>query len=226
MGFSVLNASGQVKVTADTILGQHGVPGEDGLDAEDRIILLQSSSGGGDVTQAGTNAFTGTDSFANNALNLLVGQIAFPAIQSPSADANTLDDYEEGTWTPVIGGDAGTLGQTYSIQAGAYVKIGQFVCCYGRAQLTVLGTVTGNVQIQGLPFTALNAANQFGGAAIGFFSGLTTSIVFMASRIIINSTAATLGVMTAAATSLSNLAQADLSNSTGLIFAFTYRATA
>src|SRR5262245_1079228 len=30
------------------------------------------------------------------------GQLPFPALQNSSADANTLDDYEEGTWTPTI----------------------------------------------------------------------------------------------------------------------------
>jgi hypothetical protein len=37
--------------------------------------------------------------------------ITFPAAQSASSDANTLDDYEEGTWTPNVGGTA-----TYTLQ--------------------------------------------------------------------------------------------------------------
>ena len=54
----------------------------------------------------------------------VVDGIKFPATQVPSADANTLDDYEEGTWTPVLGGSGGTSGQTYAAQAGTYTKIG------------------------------------------------------------------------------------------------------
>jgi hypothetical protein len=49
--------------------------------------------------------------------------ITFPATQSASTDANTLDDYEEGTWTPSVGGSA-----TYGAQQnGRYIKIVGFV---------------------------------------------------------------------------------------------------
>jgi hypothetical protein len=53
-------------------------------------------------------------------INLTGGQITFPATAVPSANANTLDDYEEGTWTPIIG--AVTL-----TNAGRYTKIGRLV---------------------------------------------------------------------------------------------------
>src|SRR4051794_38729536 len=42
---------------------------------------------------------------------LSTGQLVFPATQNAAAGVNTLDDYEEGSWTPVIGGDGGTSGQ-------------------------------------------------------------------------------------------------------------------
>tara|TARA_R110000868_G_scaffold16913_6_gene74958 strand:- start:1140 stop:2033 length:894 start_codon:yes stop_codon:yes gene_type:complete len=71
----------------------------------------------------GTNAFTGSNSFATNPLNLLVGQIAFPATQNASAGANTLDDYEEGTWTPTLTNI--TIGN--GTVTGSYIKIGKYV---------------------------------------------------------------------------------------------------
>jgi hypothetical protein len=49
--------------------------------------------------------------------------ITFPATQVASADANTLDDYEEGTWTPV----ADTAGYTMTASSGQYTKIGRAV---------------------------------------------------------------------------------------------------
>lgn len=76
------------------------------------------------------------------------GQIKFPATQVPSADANTLDDYEEGTWTPSVGGTA-----TYLIQTGVYTKIGRLVSFQTRLQINVLGTGLTST-ISGLPFTA------------------------------------------------------------------------
>jgi hypothetical protein len=53
--------------------------------------------------------------------------IAFPATQSASTNANTLDDYEEGTWTPTFTNNTGTI--TYTAQLGNYVKVGKIVQC-------------------------------------------------------------------------------------------------
>lgn len=53
--------------------------------------------------------------------------ITFPAAQSASSNVNTLDDYEEGTFSPVIDGWTGT----YSSQFGLYTKIGRLIHCYG-----------------------------------------------------------------------------------------------
>jgi len=51
--------------------------------------------------------------------------ITFPATQSASTDANTLDDYEEGTWTPTFKGTSSDPTVTYTKQVGRYVKIGR-----------------------------------------------------------------------------------------------------
>src|SRR5678816_2263285 len=56
-----------------------------------------------------------------------ISQIAFPAAQNASSNANTLDDYEEGTWTPALAGNATAGTQTYSAQVGQYQKIGKRV---------------------------------------------------------------------------------------------------
>jgi len=72
--------------------------------------------------------------------------VAFPAVQAPSANANTLDDYEEGTWTP------SGFGITFSSASGKYTKIGNLV----TVQFTVAFPVTTNGNIAyiiGLPFT-------------------------------------------------------------------------
>jgi hypothetical protein len=81
-------------------------------------------------------------------LSLAQGQIKFPATQVASADANTLDDYEEGTWTPQLGG----VSSTFSMNQGTYIKIGRMV--YAFWDFTVSSrTGTWNNQITGLPFT-------------------------------------------------------------------------
>jgi hypothetical protein len=72
-----------------------------------------------------------------------------------TAAANALDDYEEGTFTPVIEG-ATTVGTgTYTIQNGEYVKVGRQVHVNLRIDWTA-HTGTGILKIAGLPFTASN----------------------------------------------------------------------
>jgi hypothetical protein len=80
------------------------------------------------------------------------GGITFPATQLPSSDANTLDDYEEGTWTPAMN-LLGTV--TYGTQYGKYQKIGKYV----HVLFTIVVVSTDTIQdssvmlITGLPFT-------------------------------------------------------------------------
>jgi len=78
--------------------------------------------------------------------------ITFPATQVASANANTLDDYEEGTFTPTIVGTSTAGTGTYTTQVGTYTKIGRLV--HAKVALTwTAHTGTGNLQINGLPFT-------------------------------------------------------------------------
>jgi hypothetical protein len=74
--------------------------------------------------------------------------ITFPATQSACSDANTLDDYEEGTWTPSLGGTA-----TYNSNTGTYTKIGRQVTVRGIVNVNTIGTGSAS-QISGLPFSA------------------------------------------------------------------------
>lgn len=90
---------------------------------------------------------------AEGQVSLPKGQLKFPATQNASSDANTLDDYEEGTWTPVISGSGGQSGQTYSKQDGLYIKIGKLVVFNFYVAASTKGTITGDLQISGLPFT-------------------------------------------------------------------------
>jgi len=93
--------------------------------------------------------------------------ITFPASQSASSNANTLDDYEEGTWTPAFtpnGGGSATI----SSAAGTYVKVGKTVTVYWSVYIASVTGATGTAGIGGLPFTT----NDSGGgganrAAVG-----------------------------------------------------------
>jgi hypothetical protein len=83
--------------------------------------------------------------------------VTFPATQSTSSNANTLDDYEEGTWTPVFASASGSI--TGGSKYGSYTKVGNLV----SVQIFIGGTFTisspsGGLTISGFPFvsTAVN----------------------------------------------------------------------
>jgi hypothetical protein len=91
------------------------------------------------------------------------GNITFPATQAASAGANTLDDYEEGTWTPTITcGTPGNLTIVYAERVASYTKIGREVLCQFHTQTSTFThtTASGSVSITGFPFTSANVTNQ------------------------------------------------------------------
>jgi hypothetical protein len=99
--------------------------------------------------------------------------IDFSASAGGGATSSILDDYEEGTWTPVaIGGTTAGTG-TYVLQVGRYTKIGQ-VCFFQMTLGWSAHTGTGDLILGGLPFTSLNAAGGGGQsvATLGYNSGL------------------------------------------------------
>lgn len=91
---------------------------------------------------------------ANSVVSLTSGQLQFPATQNASADPNTIDDYEEGTWTPSLTA-SGASGFTFLDQFGWYVKIGRSVSCFFRVNVNSLSSASGSGQVfvSGLPFT-------------------------------------------------------------------------
>lgn len=182
----------------------------------------------------GNTAFTGAINLLLNATsidNLEVvnapllldgGQIRFPAAQNPSAGANDLDDYEKGTFTPTLTGSGGSVGQTYSLQNGYYVKIGRKIFVMGYVILTALGTITGNAQIGGMPYTSVTAANFFSGLDINWFSNWTSTFSYLGSLMQVNSTKATFTSIKVPAASMDTVVQADMANASEFIFSGSY----
>lgn len=92
--------------------------------------------------------------------------ISFPASQVTDADANTLDDYEEGTFSPSIVLSTPGNSATTVIDA-RYTKVGN-VCHISLALSFVKGTGTGTASMSGLPFTSKNTG--------GFYQALVLSV--------------------------------------------------
>jgi hypothetical protein len=102
--------------------------------------------------------------------------ITFPATQSASTDANTLDDYEEGTWTPTLKTTATNFSTlTYSSQIGDYVKIGSYVYCQFFLQINSVSGGTGDIQLSGLPFASSGSGRPNSGGYIQLVNGWTTN---------------------------------------------------
>jgi hypothetical protein len=108
-----------------------------------------------------------TPSASGGCLQLKSG-ITFPATQVASSDANTLDDYEEGTFTPTIVGSTSAGTGTYTTNTGKYTKIGNFVTFQVYINWTA-HTGTGNMRIGNLPFTNGNA---FWAGSFGFIANI------------------------------------------------------
>lgn len=103
----------------------------------------------------------------------LGGQIKFPATQNASSDANTLDDYEEGTWAPVLTfATPGNLAVTYVSTAGEYTKIGNVVTLRFQVVTSAFThtTASGILKLTGLPFASGGA---FAAIGTGTWAGIT-----------------------------------------------------
>jgi hypothetical protein len=145
------NSSGSLITTGynNTIIGRYD-GNQDGLDIRtaDAYVVLSDGDGNRQITMKEGQTLALDSAVPNSGTG-----ITFPATQSASSNANTLDDYEEGTFTPVISGTSTAGTGTYTQQVGAYVKIGKVVQ-YQIYIILTAHTGTGDIAIGGLPFTA------------------------------------------------------------------------
>ncbi len=162
---------GSIGTTASNLVigtGSVGLRFYDGGDA----VLPHTAAGGSsnglvDLGQGGFNAFK--DLYLSGGVYL-----------GGTAAANKLEDYEEGTWTPVI------AGCTISIGRANYVKIG------GLVKLDFNVVITGNdnsgspMLMTGVPFTASSANSESVGSPMlryfDFDSGATDVVMYHYSR--------------------------------------------
>jgi len=104
--------------------------------------------------------------------------MAFPATQVASSNANTLDDYEEGSWTPTASYVSGNGDLSYDQQTGRYTKVGNVVFAHIEVKWDET-TASGALSILGWPFTTANIANLAHSTAFIAFnlSGTVGSII-------------------------------------------------
>jgi hypothetical protein len=154
-----INPVGQIAVERDD--GAAGVFNRFSSDGQLLIFRRQGTTVGTvDVTTTGIT-LNGTNG------------ITFTATQTASSDANTLDDYEEGTWTP---SDQSGAGLSFTSVTATYTKVGRVVTClFG---VTYPTTSTGNqVVIGGFPFTN-TGTGPLGGGVINYTNAAITNAYF------------------------------------------------
>ena len=125
--------------------------------------------------------------YGNNLLSIPFGSgLPFPATQNPSSNANTLDDYKEGNYTPTQGGGLTVVGAFSS--SGSYTKVGRLVTVQGQVNgATSVAIAAGGVLCAALPYTA--AASCIGTATNATVTA--TSSVYISGTSLLASTAIT-----------------------------------
>jgi hypothetical protein len=115
--------------------------------------------------------------------------ITFPATQSASTDVNTLDDYEEGTWTPIFTSVGGTPTITYTVQQGSYVKVGKLVYASFYLGTSAISGGSSRLLIGGLPFTNQNVNESDRSCLVfGLISGFSSTTTPTAGILASNTT--------------------------------------
>jgi len=171
-------------------------------------ILVTNSNGQAIINQREAQSLAFYTSGSERMRVLAGGGLTF---NGDTADANALDDYEEGTWTPTI------AGMTYTYAGGAYTKIGRRVQCSGFLIECSSGTASSDgAKLSGLPFTVSNTLGTTAledGGAFTYFNNLGRSSSFISVAPDDSSTECFLYFTTGASTGYTSLLRTDCDHS-------------
>jgi hypothetical protein len=121
-------------------------------------VAFSGSTADGVVTfhNSSTAAVESTATYASNTLTLTGAGGGVKMDELNSADANTLDSYEEGTWTAAIATGSGSITIHSTRKVGSYIKIGQLVFVSGAFGISAISSPSGTLNMTGLPFAPIN----------------------------------------------------------------------
>jgi hypothetical protein len=138
-----------------------------------------------------------------------------------SVTSKTLDDYEEGTWTPTLSFGGAAVGLAYTSQVGRYTKVGRQVTVQIGIYLSSKGTSAGGAVVNGLPFNVTTQAGGFTSYA-GTFKGAGMASLSNATNVIANENTTTLLLEENNASGASALTNANFNNATYFMATVTY----
>jgi len=179
------------------------------------LVLPRGGTGG--ISDGTVDLGNGSNRFKDIYLS---GGVNFSAnVNASGMTSETLDDYEEGAWTPILRGDNATVsGQSYGAVTGHYVKVGQLVYAAFDFALTAAGTTNGGYAVIGnLPYDALSS--NLGGGSMGYYTGLSNTTGPLVFYVAGNQAYLMEGSNT-------YVARTDITNTTRLIGFVSYRTSA
>jgi len=133
---------------------------------------------------------------------------------------STLNDYETGTWTPVMNPGSTT---TYTSQTGRYTKIGNMVYAYFAITINAINTAN-TTKLYGLPFTSYNAGTVQT-SPICYWVSAATAFTYLVGYVENNSTDLSFAAGTTASQTISTNGPAVFGSGTTLIGTAIYQAT-
>ena len=148
-----------------------------------KIAIEGNASGTGTLTIAAPNTNTNrtlnlpdaAGTFVVSGTTPSLNGVTFPASQVASADANTLDDYEEGTFDVTLTPASGSITLNSSVNSLSYTRIGRLVTCTGNIVVSSVSSPTGSITFSGLPFSvAALSENSERFAGVAELSGWTS----------------------------------------------------
>jgi hypothetical protein len=187
-------------------------------------LLFQNGLRFGLTTDLGTGGFS--EKMRTNTYGLGLGGaipssgmgITFPATQSASSDVNTLDDYEEGTWTITV--TTGTSGSvTASAKTGAYTKVGRLVTISGYIDFSSVSSPVGYLRLS-LPFTSGSGVSFESAASFMFNSIVSANVADFIGTV--NNNSATLDIYLGNGTIVSATSANQVQASTSIRFQASY----
>jgi hypothetical protein len=150
-----------------------------------KISLAPDASGSGIFTIASPGTSTNRTLTLPDATGTVVisgttpslNGITFPATQVASADANTLDDYEEGTWTVTFTpSSSGSITLKPAVNLGSYTKVGRLVTITFGVTVDAVSSPIGLIEIN-LPLTLANLSERSSWGSVSIFVNASLSNV-------------------------------------------------
>ena len=183
--------------------------------ASDRVLPVNITTGyvRNDAIDIGGNPHRFKDLY-------LSGGVYLGGTSNTSSLSNKLDDYEEGTWTPVLKFDGNNVGMVFTGQAGFYTKVGNLVTANSYYSLSDKGSSNGAAQIHGLPFAVANVTSNYIPVSLGF-SGVNFADM-MIGYTLPNTTYVNLREVSNAGAH-TTIVQSNVANSGDMMMSVTYR---